>query len=503
MKLMVRQHEAREAVRQKQQGLGRPILSAEANGYRLVFVKNTMHYSKSWKTFHDFLLYYLRNTFGKEWWEAEMAKPENSRHPIIRWHEAINRKLGPLTKKGEINEAEMTGAVAAYLQLSYNLFLLKHNLELQTHLLNRLKRTDEFGPAAYETFVFGTFIRAGFSIEISNELDNSSAHPEFVATHQETGRKFSVEAKRIQSPKSYPDRAGKVGIQWQLVKALNKSLSHERVVFIDLNDANNLATDGVPNWTLDAYSELKRLENQTIAGQPLSPAFVFITNIPYEHHLETTTLTRAVYSHGYKVPDFSYGPGQKITLREAIDSQAKHAVMLHLIDTLKRATIPSTFDGSDPHMAFSEHPPRLLIGSRYGVQDAEGNIIEGVIQSGTVLETENTAAVVVNLDNGSQVIVRHPLTKQEMASYYDNPDYFFGIYHPAGRKVNDPLELYNFFFNAHKNTPKEKLLEWMKNAPNIEELRKLPQAELASIYCEGCVASAVGSGWQFSKEGKK
>ena len=40
---------------------------------------------------------------------------------------------------------------------------------------------------------------------------------------------------------------------------------------------------------------------------------------------------------------------------------------------------------------------------------------------------------------------------------------------------------------SYKNSPKDKLLEWMENASDIGELRNLSQAELSEIYCERCV----------------
>src|SRR3990167_2233723 len=45
---------------EKQQGLGRSIISIEFKGYRMVAVGNRMYYSQKWKTFHDFLLEYIR-----------------------------------------------------------------------------------------------------------------------------------------------------------------------------------------------------------------------------------------------------------------------------------------------------------------------------------------------------------------------------------------------------------------------------------------------------------
>ena len=47
-------HKAQELQRQKQQGLGRPIISMELKGYRYVAVAGGVHYGK-WKTFIDFL----------------------------------------------------------------------------------------------------------------------------------------------------------------------------------------------------------------------------------------------------------------------------------------------------------------------------------------------------------------------------------------------------------------------------------------------------------------
>ncbi len=50
---------AKEKQREKQQGRGRPIISHESNGYRFVAVGSRLHYSKKWKTFHDFLFDYI------------------------------------------------------------------------------------------------------------------------------------------------------------------------------------------------------------------------------------------------------------------------------------------------------------------------------------------------------------------------------------------------------------------------------------------------------------
>jgi len=67
-------HKAQELQRQKQQGLGRPMISIEHKGYRFVAVGNRLHYGKC-KTFPDFLIDYIKQILGGEWGNAEIAKP--------------------------------------------------------------------------------------------------------------------------------------------------------------------------------------------------------------------------------------------------------------------------------------------------------------------------------------------------------------------------------------------------------------------------------------------
>ena len=65
--------------RERQQGLGKPIISADFNGRRLVAVNNRLLHSKRWLTFHDFLCDYIKTAIGPEWGNAEIAKPLEQR----------------------------------------------------------------------------------------------------------------------------------------------------------------------------------------------------------------------------------------------------------------------------------------------------------------------------------------------------------------------------------------------------------------------------------------
>jgi len=192
----------------QQQGHGAPIIANEFKGYKIVVVGNTIHYSKKWKTFPDFLFYYIKHAIGSAWGNAEIAKPYEERHPIMQWYQQVcdyQKKYIPVP--GEIVSSPAIGVVTTYLQLAYNLYLLSHNEELQTRLINRLKHPDQFPGAHYETYVFASLIKAGFDIKFEDEKSGMAGkHCECTITHKLSGNKYSVEAKAI-------SRYGSLGVR--------------------------------------------------------------------------------------------------------------------------------------------------------------------------------------------------------------------------------------------------------------------------------------------------
>src|SRR5690349_4969285 len=87
--LLLEKARADHLQRERQQGLGKPIISADFNGTRFVAVKNRLLHSKHWRTFHDFLADYIKVALGHEWGNAEIAKPLESRHPILIWYRKV------------------------------------------------------------------------------------------------------------------------------------------------------------------------------------------------------------------------------------------------------------------------------------------------------------------------------------------------------------------------------------------------------------------------------
>lgn len=72
----------------------------------------------------------------------------------------------------------MTGSIKLYLELAYDLYLCAHNAKLVPLLVKRLKNPKTFEGALYETFVLGSFVKAGFGIEMEEEDDSTTAHCE-------------------------------------------------------------------------------------------------------------------------------------------------------------------------------------------------------------------------------------------------------------------------------------------------------------------------------------
>ena len=149
-----------------------------------------------WKTFPDFLAHYIKTVLGSDWGNAEIKKLLADRHPILQWYDAVCRyQAETIKEKGKIAAAVITGAVACYLGTAYNLYLLKHNVELQTRFIKRLKNPEQFQGAYYELIVANILIRAGFDLTLEDESDGETKHCEFAAVSKKTARRYWVEAK--------------------------------------------------------------------------------------------------------------------------------------------------------------------------------------------------------------------------------------------------------------------------------------------------------------------
>lgn len=499
VRAMVQETEAKEQTRIEQQGLGRPIISTDYAGHKVVAVGNTIHFSNKWAYFPDFLMYFIKQKLNGEWGNAEIEKPFHERHPLMQWYHLLCEFQARQEKdeNGHYN-APTNGLVKCYLGLAHNLYLLEHNAELQERYINRLKRADQFQGAYYELLVANCLIRAGFELELENEADDTKKHCEFSARSKLTGKKYWVEAK-MRAVAGVLGRTNKDGqtrttkptsrLAEHLGDALKKPAEDERIVFIDVN-AEPMASEDfasvepkVPKWMAAAEKQLQNRERNLKEGER---AYVFVTNFCYHNALDSTHNVAAAVTFGLGIED--YGKPRRYTLKGAWQVKQKHADLFALEKALKSyPQIPNSFDGDLPPVRKGEHG-RIKIGRLYNFEDAG---VTGVVTTATVSEPERKIYIGVAGTNGTSHILSEDISDRELEVYRAHPNTYFGVVHPAGKQINDPFEFFEWILDSYKNTPKEKLIEFMKDAPDIEELRQLSQEELALEYCERITISAM------------
>jgi hypothetical protein len=336
----------KEKIREAKYGSVRPIISTDFHGYKIVASGNHLNYSKKWKTFHDFLFDYLRTTLGNEWGAAELKKDPAERHPVIQWYISLCKyQKEHIKEPGKIHSGICTGTVAAYLSLSYDLYLLRHHTLLQERLIHRLKIKDQFQGARYEIYVIASFIKANFDIVYEDETDRSRSHCEFIATHKPTGKIYAVEAKSRHRPgllgrPGRPQKSDEIRLRVGrlLRSALAKDTSNERIVFIDVNmppqDVGPLTTI----WFKPFMEEVIKLERDTINGKEVPPAYLMMTNHPYHYagdeqpdprkHFHLTAINRPEFM---RKPNGSVGPIDTVVL-SLWESINKHTVVPHEFD---------------------------------------------------------------------------------------------------------------------------------------------------------------------------
>jgi SEC-C motif len=250
-------HEAEREQREKQQGLGRPIVSWEHNGTRMVAVGNTVYHSKEWGTFHDFLRFFLIDIFGRDWFQNEIRKSENGRHPVLQWHEMMKANMAKHGKKsGTVYTVPASGAHHAFMHLAYNIYLIAHHAEpkqlglLLGALVGKLKsaRMDDFIGKLFETYAAAAFLKAGFQLDYKELEKSAESTVEFVATFPKTGRKFSVEVKSRVRQRDEDESAEdykRLRVASKLNRALAKKADHDRVVMIEVNVPDQLSGERV------------------------------------------------------------------------------------------------------------------------------------------------------------------------------------------------------------------------------------------------------------------
>lgn len=270
-----------ESERRRRFGNVRPLITATHQGHRFIAVGSRLYFHQEWRTFTDFLLFYVRDVMGREWWTAEAAKKGYERHPILQWHDRfVEASKTARREEGGIVSAVPDGLMAALVLLAYDLYVLRDHGKLQDEVVQRIRQRDQFYGARYELFVAATFIRAGFDFAYEDESDTKVKHAEFIAKHVESRLTVAVEAKARRRTVKVPFDVASIrpGVRELLVNAAQKKPAHPLIVFLELNLPPE-PTDQPPSWMPHVDAEVKQIVQDAGGDWPF--AAVLVTNRPH------------------------------------------------------------------------------------------------------------------------------------------------------------------------------------------------------------------------------
>ena len=264
-------------------------------------------------------------------------------------------------------------------------------------------------------------------------------------------------------------------------------------MFLDLN--KSLHTQEAAERAVDrAEYIISQSEGMKIEDQPAPPAYVCITNMNDQHALDTSTLATMISFRGFKIDDFM---GVEFpSLRDAARARERHWPMHQLLKSMEEhREIPQTFGGELPSEVFAEKLlPRLRIGQFYAVQGPDGKEVKGKLTHATV-GGNNAHGILYDPDTNQSFQATWPLTPEEVADYEKHQDTFFGEYQKQGHRVETAMEMFDFFVEGFRDTPKERLIELLPNAPEQEKLPSMSQKELVELLAERYTMGMIAKGF--------
>jgi hypothetical protein len=480
---MLRQHQAAESVRQQQQGHGSPIVSwmDEANGFRFVAVKMTVHWGRNWVIFPNFLDYFMKKTLGHEWGERERSKGQ---HPLFRWLQKTQAYSSHKPGEPKVKIIEIMGFIACWLHLAYALYLIAHHDEIPKPLLKRLRAPVSFMPAYHEAVVGAALAVAGMEIACAETKAGSTPMPEFRAKSKASGKTYEVEAKRKNGWKAPTgdvtnaefQRELESYVRDQIYNASKKKLTNP-VYWFELSIPTMMAEADWRAVAGKAEAAIRDAENSmTVDGRPIAPAYVVITNHTFLADEDVTGHPCFGFLQTIKIDDYPFG--RQMEIEAALEGYDKHRDIFWLMEAWKTAgTVPTTFDGSPPELLDSDGKPQptVKIGAMIEVPDMDGKTVRATVEE---ISSWGDKAVLAVAANGRHWFVEMPLTAGEAQAARRYTDAVFGKDNASrGLRADDPFDLYDWLLKAHANMTQEQVDKFFEQNPSAAHYKSPPLKE--------------------------
>jgi hypothetical protein len=189
------------------------------------------------------------------------------------------------------------------------------------------------------------------------------------------------------------------------------------------------------------------------------------------------------------IDDFNR-PGRR-RVSDAYRLKQKHIDAHHIGEALtKYLRFPATFDGSLPSEAIDGSLPRIIIGNTYCFGDLANGGVIGTVTTAAVNEEASEAWIGITDQDGRGLILKAPMSPQQLADYRAHKDSYFGRILPVGGKINDPFELFEWFVGNHKWMSREQLLEKLAHVPSPVARGSMSSDDLLYEFCELMVAAS-------------
>jgi hypothetical protein len=142
------------------------------------------------------------------------------------------------------------------------------------------------------------------------------------------------------------------------------------------------------------------------------------------------------------------------------------------------------------HFGDLRRPP-VVIGATYNFEGAgpNGEDIVGVVSDAYVVEAEKAVIITVSRPDGSGFLLREPMSDRQFADYKAHPDAYFGKVGRPPKKAETPQDLFEFFMDAYKELPRDKLLKHLNG--RLPSAEQMDVDELRAVYCEGLVSMSA------------
>jgi hypothetical protein len=215
-------------------------------------------------------------------------------------------------------------------------------------------------------------------------------------------------------------------------------------------------------------------------------AFVICLATPNFVALDGPVGSSICLHQGFNIPELEYRHEFK-NLRAIHAVRTKYLDFFGILDSLQKhsATIPHQFE--DPE---ESREGRLIIGEKYIFEGSD----KPALLTDALVGGHNVIMLSVYYeDDDSAFMLRKPMSDEEIEAYENHPHTFFGVYKEKKEPIKSDYEWFQFFLNSYKDTSKDRLLELMKSAYDLNDLKKLSQRDLAEIFAERTTISAIST----------